>query len=432
IKGQKVINATLKEDSKILDEVVVVGYGTQRKALITNAISSFKPSESTMRPVLNPSELLQGRVAGVTIATGSGNLGSSERMSIRGSASLSASNEPLYVVDGIPILNNNAALFNMGENMSSMSVLNLTDIESIEVLKDAASASIYGSRATNGVIVITTKSGKEGRSDIRVNFNTGISKFANKDRIKYADSDLYIESYNDGVARYNQQKGYQVGTTGYVVPISNPFQGLPDTDWLDLITRVGHSYNLDVAFSGGGKKTKFYVGANYNYQEGIIKDNDITKINLKAKISHELASWLEVGANTSGNYLKNNRVPGANLGSTIVARAVEQRPFDRPYKPNGDYYLGGTDELARHNPLQILNEENTYLDNLRYLGTFYANLKYKDKLTFRSSINADIGYTYDYMYYNENHPYGAGGGRIVEYNRLTNNLLIENVANYND
>ncbi len=125
VKAQQTINVTLYEDSKALNEVVVVGYGTQRKALVTNAISSFKPTESNMRPVLTPSELLQGRVAGVTVSTGSGNLGSSERMSIRGAASLSASNEPLYVVDGIPILNSNASLFNMGEDLSSMAVLNL-------------------------------------------------------------------------------------------------------------------------------------------------------------------------------------------------------------------------------------------------------------------------------------------------------------------
>ena len=134
----------LKENSKMLDEVVVVGYGTQRKALVTNAISSFKPNEANIRPVLSPGELLQGRVAGVTISTGSGNLGSSQRMSIRGAASLSASNEPLYVIDGVPIMNSSTSLFDMGESMSSLSTLNLTDIESIEVLKDAASAAIYG------------------------------------------------------------------------------------------------------------------------------------------------------------------------------------------------------------------------------------------------------------------------------------------------
>ena len=114
-----------------------------------------------------------------------------------------------------------------------------------------------------------------------------------------------------------------------------------------------------------------------------------------------------------------------------MARAVEQRPFDRPYKPNGDYYLGGTDELTRHNPLQILNEEVSYIDTYRYLGTFNADLKYK-KFSLKNSVSTDIGYTYDYVYYNENHPYGAGGGRIVEYNRLVKNILIENIFNYND
>lgn len=423
------INVTLEEDLKKLNEVVVVGYGTQRKALVTNAISSFKPNESNLRPVLSANELLQGRVAGVTVAPGSGNLGSGERMSIRGAASLSASNEPLYVVDGIPILNGNASLFNMGESLSSMAVLNISDIESIEVLKDAASAAIYGSRATNGVVLITTKSGREGKTDVRLNVSSGISQFANKGRIKYADSDLYVEVFNEGVARYNQQNGLTVGRKGYIVPISNPFQNLPDTDWLDLITRTAFSYNADLSFSGGNRKTKFYVGANYNHQEGVIKTNQVTKINLKSKISYEMAPWLTIGANVSGNYMRNNRVPGANIGSTILARAMEQRPFDRPYKPNGEYYVGGTDELTRHNPLQILNEETTYVDLYRFLGIFNANLRF-GHFSLHNSLNTDVGYTYDYVYYNANHPYGAGGGRIAEYNRFEQNILIENVVNY--
>lgn len=147
----------LENDNMALDEVVVVGYGTQRRSLVTNAISQFKPTEENMRSVMSPSELLQGRIAGVSISTSSGNLGSAEKMSIRGSSSLSASNEPLYVIDGIPLSNNSASLYSFGENMSSLATLNLTDIESIEVLKDAASAAIYGSRATNGVVLITTK-----------------------------------------------------------------------------------------------------------------------------------------------------------------------------------------------------------------------------------------------------------------------------------
>jgi TonB-dependent SusC/RagA subfamily outer membrane receptor len=145
-------------------------------------------------------------------------------------------------------------------------------------MKDAASAAIYGSRATKGVVVITTNPVWKAVRIIRLNVSTGISKFPNKGRIKYADSDLYVETYNERSRTLNRQNGYTVGSAGYVVPISNPFQGLPDTDWLDLITQVGHSYNGRPLLLRGSKKTKFYVGANYNYQEGIIKTNDITKI----------------------------------------------------------------------------------------------------------------------------------------------------------
>src|SRR5690606_28690853 len=142
-------------------EVVVVGYGTQRRALVTSAISKMNVDESTLRPVSSPAQLLDGRIAGVSTATGSGNLGSGERVSIRGISSLSASNEPLYVIDGVPITNTNSNLYDFGESMSSLATLNIADIESVEILKDAASAAIYGSRATNGVVVITTRSGKE-------------------------------------------------------------------------------------------------------------------------------------------------------------------------------------------------------------------------------------------------------------------------------
>ena len=422
----------LENDNMALDEVVVVGYGTQRRSLVTNAISQFKPTEENMRSVMSPSELLQGRIAGVSISTSSGNLGSAEKMSIRGSSSLSASNEPLYVIDGIPLSNNSASLYSFGENMSSLATLNLTDIESIEVLKDAASAAIYGSRATNGVVLITTKQGREGKSEVKVNYGFSITQFPNTGRREYVGSKQYVEVFNEGVDNYNRQNGFTVNSSGYVKPIRNPYGDMPDTDWLDLITRLGQSHYLDLSFSGGNAKTKYYLSGSYNYQEGVIKTNDISKVNLKSNINHEMFKWLKVGANISGNYLHNNRIPGADLGSTIIGRAVQQRPFDRPYKPNGDYYVGGTDELVFHNPMQILDEETAYIENMRYLGNFYATFKYKDKFAFKSSVNTDITQIYDYTYYNENHPYGKGVGRIVDYNRTIKNILVENFATYND
>lgn len=432
VEKDKVLNIILKEDDRMMDEVVVVGYGTERRSLVSSAISKMKVDESKLRQTASPAQLLDGRIAGVTVGSGSGNLGSGERISIRGASSLNAGNEPLYVIDGIPITNTNANLYNFGETMSSLATLSLNDIESIEVLKDAASAAIYGSRATNGVIVITTKSGKEGRSDVKVNVSTGFSIFPNVGKLKVADSETYLQAYNEGVDNYNKQYNLSVGDANYKTHMQNPFGNLPDINWMDVILQTGSIYNVDLSFSGGTQKTKFYLGAGISEQEGVIKTNKLRKINLKAKISHEISSWLDVGANISGNYMKNHQVPGANLGTTIIGRAILQRPFARPYKPNGDYYLGGTEELRFHNPIQVLNEQDAFIETYRYLGSFYTTFKYKDKLSFKSSLNADITSAYDHTYYNENHPYGTGVGRLLEYNQLIRNILIENVASYTD
>src|SRR5690606_4268724 len=239
-------------------------------------------------------------------------------------------------------------------------------------------------------------------------------------------------SYNAGVDNYNNQYSLDIGQSDYKIRISNPYEGLPDTDWLGLIVQKGYFQNYDASFSGGNTNTNYYFGLGLTDQAGVIKNNAIRKYNLNSKISHKFNDWLEIGANNMGNFIKNNQVPGANLGSTIIGRAIEQRPFDRPFKPNGDYYVGGTDELTRHNPLQILNEQDAYVDNYRYLGTYYGQANFLDHFTFRTSFSADIGYTYDYTYYKDKHPYGTGVGRLVDYNRLIQNLVFDNVLNYNN
>lgn len=432
IKGKNVISVILEEDTQVLDDWVVVGYGTQHRSMVTNAISTLKIDEGNIKlSSLSPAQLLQGRIAGVNMSLGTGNLGARERISIRGISSLSASNEPLYVVDGIPIVNSNGNLYDYGDRMSSLTSLNLNDVESIEILKDAASSAIYGSRATNGVVLITTRSGKSGKSEFKFNINTGIANFANKNRVKLADSNLYIEQYNEGIDNYNKQYGYKVGDDNYVPHIFNPHPTVPDVDWLGLILQTGKSLNVDGSFSGGTAKTRFYVSGVYNDREGIVRTNSMKKMALNAKIIHEMYSWLEIGANNMGSYVNNKQVPGSNSGASILARAVQKRPFDLPYKPNGDYYVGGTDELVFHNPVQILNEGKNSIDNYRYLGSYYATFKYKDLLSFKTSFNADVMYTDDYTYYNERHPYGLGEGRLIESSRLVKNWTFDNVLNFN-
>lgn len=427
------IKFILKTSAEFLDEVVVVGYGTMRRSLVTSAITKVEVDQDMMRTVASPAELLNGRVAGVTSFTGSGNLGSGERMSIRGASSISAGNEPLYVIDGVPIANSNSNITNFGESMSALAMLNMNDIESIEILKDAASAAIYGSRATNGVVLITTRTGSEGRSNFRINLSAGLSQFPNIDKIRMADSDLYISSYNEGADNYNKQNGLKLGDKGYKTHIQNPFGNLEDYDWMRAITQLGHFYTGDISFSGGNKKTNFYIGASAGHHKGIIRTNSMTKVNLSAKVNHKFGNWLEIGTTNSANYMKNNQVPGPNAGSMIIGRAILQRPFDRPYAPDGSYFVGGTDALTFHNGVQILNEETAYLENMRYIGSYYATLKFwKEKITFKNSFNVDVLSLYDYTNYLKTHPYGLGTGYIVDKNQTTINYTIENVINYND
>ncbi len=430
VGNAKELNVTLKASISNLDEIVVIGYGSQKRELLTSAIGSVKFKDEDVRQVSSAARLLEGKVAGVNLSVGSGNLASGERVSIRGTSSISAGNNPLYVIDGVPINSSNLSIYDFGESYSPLAAFNHADIESIEILKDAASAAIYGSRASNGVILITTKSGKSGKSIVKADITTGFSEFADKGKLKLSNSELYITQFNEGQENYNRQYGLSVGSANYKLPISNPFGNMPDTDWLDLILQKGYFKNINTNFSGGSDKTKYYVGLGFTDQQGVIHNNSLKKYNLNTKFNHKFKDWLEVGMNNVGNYIHNNQVPGANIGSTIIARAIEQRPFDRPFKPNGDYYVGGTDELTRHSPVQILNEQTAYVENFRYLGTYYGKIDFTKHLSFKSSFSADVGYTYDYTYYNERHPYGTGVGRLIDNNRLIQNYLNENIVNY--
>ena len=433
VGSQAILNIVLTEDSELIDEVVVVGYGTMRRSLVTSAISKVGVNEENMRTVASPTELLNGRIAGVTTMTGSGNLGSGERMQIRGASSLNAGNEPLYVIDGVPITNGNANLTNFGEDMSTLSMLNLSDIESIEVLKDAASAAIYGSRATNGVVLITTRSGAEGKSNFKVNLSTGLSQFPNIDKVRMVNSEQYVNAYNIGVDNYNKQFGLSMGDSGYKEHIVNPFGNLPDYDWMRAITQLGKFVNADISVAGGSKKTNYYVGASASTREGIIRTNSMDKINLSFKLNHKFNDWLEVGANNAASYVKNNQVPGHNSGAMIIGRAILQRPFDRPYAPDGSYFTGGTDALTYHNAIQILKEEISYIQNYRFIGSYYATLKFwQDKITFKNTVNTDVLALYDYTNYFSTHPYGEGVGLITDRNQTSINYSIESVLNYND
>lgn len=424
------IHVALEPDILGLGEVVVIGYGQQERKEVTAAIASFKPTNENARPVLGPDQVMQGRMPGVYVGAGAGTPGSNVRVSIRGIGSLSGQNEPLYVVDGIPLANHNAAMFDMGEGMNPLAQLNPNDIESIEVLKDAAAAAIYGSRATNGVVIITTKTGKKGISRLDVTANFGVQHLPYTNKLKMADSDLYLEVMNEAIYNYNSQNGFQPGAANFVDYQINPYPGLPDNDWLDQVTRNAVTQNVNVSFSNGTDKTKLYLSAGYLDQEGVVLTNRFRKYNAKVNVQHAPTSWLELGTNSTFSFTRNERIPNGTIGSAIMLRSVGQRPYDRPYKPNGAYYTGGTEELVYHNNLQILNEQDNQLDNFRYLGNFIGDVRFTPYLHLKNSLGVDVIYTEDFTYYNEKHPYGAGQGQILDDRRMITNGLVENTLHF--
>lgn len=417
----------LEESVNQLDELVFVGYGTMRRSLVTNAVSKMAMDESKQRPVDSPTGLLNGRVAGVTSFASSGSPGAGERVSIRGASSIQAGNDPLYVVDGV-ILDSTSPdasdMFNYGEKMSPLAVLSTSDIESIEILKDAASAAIYGSRASNGVVVITTKQGKEGKGNLRVNISSGINQFPNIGRVRMATTPEYLRSYNAGVDNYNAQTG---GKVAHLV-----LEDESTTDWMSYAVQLGNFTNADISLSGGNKTTKYYIGANYSHNKGIIQTNALDKMNFNSKVSHQFSDWFEMGANTMGNYMKNHQVPGVSNGLMILGRCALQRPYDKAYHEDGTYTVGGTAELTYHNPASILNEMDAYLETYRYIGSYYVNLKFfDDRLTFKNTFNADVTQNKDYKFKTGKHPQ-ATAWRISESNATIRNLLLDSVLNYVD
>lgn len=419
------ITVAMEDESHMLDEVVAIGYGTAQKRDITSAIGHYKPNEMNTRDVLGVDQLLQGQVAGVSITAASGVPGSKNRVSIRGIGSITAGNEPLYVIDGVPINNTSGDTGAWGsQSMNGLDDFNPADIESVQVLKDASSAAIYGSRATNGVILITTKKGSEGRARITIDTNLSFSNMAGKSKMKMADTDLFLEVLNEGIDNYNIQTGSAVAR------IDNPAPGKAQTDWLDLVTRTATTYNLTASVSGGNSTTDYYISANYKRNEGVIIENLMKRYGLKTNINSQVRKWMKIGTSISLSYSRNNRIPsGYGIGTSIVTRALEQRPWDEPYRPNGEYAVGGQD-LANHNPIQAIKEEDVYIDSYRMLGSAYLLFDICKGLTFKTTLGEDFNTKEEHVYYTDKHNYGKARGMLTDGRRIYTSTLWENVFNY--
>ncbi|EYA72786.1 tonB-dependent Receptor Plug domain protein, partial [Bacteroides fragilis str. S24L15] len=314
------IRVILKTDSKALDEVVVVAYGTQSARTVTASVSTVRADALKDVPSVSFDQMLQGRASGVSITTPSAGVGQAPIVRVRGVNSITSGTSPLYVVDGVPIESGNLSYL---ANANALADINPADIVSMDVLKDAAAAALYGSRAANGVILITTKQGQSGK--VKVSYD-GFVGFSNAtDFYEMMNAQEYVDFKNLAVKnRYGTDELSL--TTGYVSPYGNKAFNMMkdangnyvDTDWKDAAFQNGLSQSHSVAVSGGSDKVRYYLSGNYTTQEGIVKGDKYDRLGVKANINVQATDWLKVGMNTNVTTGTTSYVDAARRGSNFA------------------------------------------------------------------------------------------------------------------
>lgn len=422
-------NVTLKEDSEMLDEVVVVGYGVQRKRDVTTSISSMKASELAV-PVSSVDQALVGKMTGVQVSQPNGIPGGGLSIKVRGSGSITAGTEPLYVVDGFPM--SGEAGNGTGQNVSPLSSINMNDIESIEVLKDASAAAIYGSRGANGVVIITTKQGKEGKDmkptvqyDGYVGFQQRTKKIDMLDAYEYArlsydgHNNAYLDlleskgiegSINNSNEVRNQKLGKKpdVINQAYllppeIMPYINGETGLTNTDWQDEVMRTGIVTSHNLSLSGGNKAARYFISGNYMKEQGIVIGSDFEQMGARGKVDANYKKFT-FGTNLSFNYSVYNIVPTEDRykEETIVASALAMSPTMPVYNADGSYNFDQWNWQYKHpqivNPVALANEKEDQMKRYRFMGNVYGEYELYKNLKFKTSFGVDFN-SYSRSYY---------------------------------
>lgn len=393
------LRIVLREDTQSLNAVVVIGYGTQERKDITGAISSMNAEKIKDQAVFTVDNAMAGQMAGVQVSQATGAPGGGSSVRIRGAGSLSAGNDPLYVVDGFPVTND----FNQTNN--PLNTINPADIADIQVLKDASATAIYGSRGSNGVVIITTKSGKSGTSKIDLTVNTGIQQVERYlDVLNASEYASYLNEarnnawVNSGPGRSaSDPNSARTNNVMYLLPdmIKDPASLGNGTDWQKEIYRSASMRNYQLNFSGGNDKTKYFVSGGYLTQEGIIINSDLKRYSFRVNVESDVHKRVKVGANLTPSYTFNNLVnaEGNWQAGGIVQSALTAAPFLTPYDSEGNYTkitgLGiGTSEVD--NPLKLAKESYNKHGTLRLLGTAFAEINILDGLTFKTLVGTDF------------------------------------------
>ena len=335
INGKSTVSVSLSMEDKSLNEVVVVGYGTQRKREITGSIASVKGDAMANKPTQSFEQALGGRAAGVQVVIPSGVLNAPPVLRIRGANSISLSSYPLIVVDGVPVFTGDGSSTNAAGNV--LSSINPNDIESVDVAKDAAATAIYGSRAANGVLFITTKKGKPGRSKVTLDSWVG---FSNPQRLqKVLDAQQYTDYKNEALRNAGT---FNAATNAFATTVGAD-GNIINTNWADIVYRQGLQHSNTISLSGANESTSYYFSTGYTEQEGIINRNDFKRLTLLMNVDHKAGKFFTMGGKIQYTSDKNTSAASSgSLGDAFASAglgrvALITAPNVGPFLANGSY-----------------------------------------------------------------------------------------------
>ena len=388
----KILKIVLVPDANMMEEVVVTGYGTFKKSAYAGSAASVKNEKIADVPSVSFQDLLQGNATGVQFTSASGQPGSSASLSIRGMGSFNASNSPLYVIDGVPVTSGSINSISSDGGLDAMSTVNTSDIENITIIKDAAAASLYGSRAANGVVLITTKKGKTGKASISLKADWGFSDFAMDYRPTLSGAERREYIYNGMVLGQQRSGKSDADAIAYADKNIDKYAPVPwcgYTDWGDYLFKKGSHSSYEASISGGTDKFKYYSSLSYLNQEGIVKTSGLERITGRLNVDFQATDKLKFGANIMFTNL-NQDVYSEGTGYTapFYSSVSKLTPSDPVYNEDGSYNQDLI-SLSRRNPVlaQEYNYQREYVT--RMFNTINAEYEFIKDLKLKSILSYD-------------------------------------------
>lgn len=392
ISGQTVYNATLKEDSELLDEVVVVGYGTMKRSDLSGASVSVSEDALKGSVISSLDQSLQGRAAGVSAVTTSGAPGSSSSIRVRGQATINANAEPLYVIDGVIVQGggNSGADFGLADalgngrvsTISPLSTINPADIVSMEILKDASATAIYGAQGANGVVLITTKRGKAG--DAKISYDGMFAVSQQTRRLDMMNLREFAQFYNDLAVVGEMSDPSEVYSDPSILGVG--------TNWQDAIFRTAYQHQHQLSVSGGTEKVQYYVSGSYMDQQGTIIGSNFNRFSVRTNLDAQLKKWIKLGLNvTFANTNDDLKLADSNQG--LIYYSLTTRPDIPIYDLDGNYASIVDEHNTNPNPIGIAMEDDILLNRQKLTGSIFADITPVKHLVWRTELGFDFGWS---------------------------------------